>query len=274
MKQVRHGIVFLCMAVLLSAGCSDGGSSGGGDSQPIVNQNPAGVWAGYLIAEENTTFLVGIITEDREARLIGDVVQYEAGDDIAVSTTIFDGNFQKYTWKDALYGADSGTLLELTGYVAERALIWGVWTEDGDATDDALPFAFYYNTTYTVRPNVVNYQGDWRINDASVTGNTAILTITPDVVEGDVVSTTGGDITIVDEYDTYTGRITILYDTYNVYRVRMNIDGVDLEGLATYVGEMNTNGVEMNRGVLAIGANGSGASGVKSFSGLAVKVMP
>lgn len=267
MKQVRLGIVSLCMSILLAAGCSSGGSSGGGDSEPIVNQNPAGVWVGYLIAEESTTFLVGVITEDREARLIGDVVQYEGNRDIAVSTTVFDGNFQKYTWKDALYGADSDTLLELTGYIAERALVWGVWTEDGDATDDALPFALYYNTTYTVRPNVSNYQGDWQIRDASVSGNTAVLTITPDVA-----STTGGDITIVDDYDTYTGRITILYDTYNVYRVTMNIGGVDLEGLATYVGEMNTNGVEMPRGILAIGANGSGPSGAKSFSGLAVKV--
>ena len=268
MRQVRLGIVFLCMSILLSAGCSSGGSSGDGGSEPIVNQNPAGVWVGYLIAEESTTFLVGVITEDREARLIGDVVQYEGNDDITVSTTVFDGNFQKYTWKDALYGADSDTLLELTGYVAERALIWGVWTEDGDASDDALPFALYYNTTYTERPNVENYRGDWRINDASISGNTAILTITPDVE-----STTGGNITIVDDNDDmYTGRITILYDTYNVYRVRMNIDGVDLEGLATYVQESDRGDLAEPRGVLAIGANGNGASGVKSFSGLAVKV--
>ena len=269
MKNFTVGIICLCLSMMLFAGCSDdSGNSEDVAPDPIENQNAAGVWLGYLAYETTTTFVIGLITEEEEARLIGDEVQYSGDLDLSYQPVGLTGRFIEYTWTSALYDADSSASLDFMGYVAERALILGGYTYDGDVSDTSGSLTLYYNTTYTISPNVARLGGEWQIENASEPGNTATLTIVPDVD-----STTGGDITIQDANlnNFSNGRITILYSDYNVYRVRMNVNGVDLEGLATYVAEANTNGVELNRGVLAIGASGSGASTVKSFSGLAVR---
>jgi len=103
-------------------------------------------------------------------------------------------------------------------------------------------------------------------SNAIVPGNTASLIITPDVG-----NTTGGSITGSDNRENnFSGRITILYDLYNVYRVEMSInEGETLTGLATYIEEVHASGIDLSRPTMAIGVNN--ASGSKSLSGLAGK---
>jgi len=211
-----------------------------------------------------TTFVIGIITPDHEARFIGDVVQYDGDITVNAGPTSFSADINKYTWIEALTGYDStGTLLDFWGYVWTRALILGTYSDPGEDEDIRHTYTLYYNTTFTVLPNVEHLGGEWRIQNAIVDGNTASITITPDVG-----NTTGGNITGSDNLaNTFTGRVTILYDLYNVYRVEMSINGGEtLTGLATYIEEVHTIGIDIPRS-MAIGVNN--ASGNTSFSGIA-----
>ena len=111
--------------------------------------------------------------------------------------------------------------------------------------------------------------GNWEITEGGVDGGTTInLTITPSLD-----NTTGGSINGHDNRgNSFAGTINIRYtpEPRNVYTVSMKLnDTIDLTGLATYVLEMQTNGISLSKKTLAIGATSNDHK--HSMSGLAKK---
>lgn len=262
----------LLLSISLVAGCSgNGGSSSGDDDPPLEEQKISGVWLGWL----DETFVMGIVTEENEVRLISDSYQC-AGPEGAWSVTppaALSGSLSRYTWDAARTDCSvTGSILDFVGWVAGEAYLWGSY-RDND-TDDSLPFNMIYNTTYTEQPDIRNLEGTWKIQNLIETANTGTLVIAPDVQDA-----SRGTIDGEDELgNRLTGTIEIHYTPnagreFNVYDVDLVLNGTDsLSGLAAYVLEMNTQGIEVKGKTLAIGA--TDGAGTKSFSGLARQSSP
>ena len=93
--------LFICLSFIL--GCSENSSSSGSVYEPLPQQELAGVWLGSFIDTTGvdpyleSTFTVGIITQDGTARFIGDNTQFIA-DGVDSTLTLDDqwGIFGQY----------------------------------------------------------------------------------------------------------------------------------------------------------------------------------
>ncbi len=268
--------LFLGITVFFAFGCSENSSSSSGDNEsPFAELEPSGVWLGKLIYESDTAnpvFVIGVITKEREVRLIGEKRQYagpEGSMHVTAGTPILAGSLYDYQWDEAATDYDAvETVLSMSGYIATRALLWGAFHVQ--ETDEPGSFALFYNTTYTESPNVGDLVGEWQIDDVLHEGNTVSLFISL----SNVADTTRGNISVSDQLaNVYnTGTIEIHYSEgvpYNVYDVSFGLNGEELAGLATFVEEMNTEGIEIPTRTLAIGATNE--DGTRSFTGLAIE---
>ena len=117
-----------------------------------------------------------------------------------------------------------------------------------------------YSSTYEISPNVRLLEGDWVASNVFEQGNTLTLSVTP---EPDIENTTSAYISGQDSLGnqfTGSGNITIHYTAENevegnVYDVTLSFNGRDLSGLATYVLERTTQGVDPYKKTLAIGVS-------------------
>ena len=88
--------------------------------------------------------------------------------------------------------------------------------------------------------------------------NTLGLTITPEYVD---VTTSRGIITGGDSLgNNFTGTISIHYTEEdeiegNIYDVTLTFDGITMEGLATYVQEVDTEGIVIDKKTLLLGVS-------------------
>jgi hypothetical protein len=251
---------------LFIIGCSvDDSSSSGGDAEPFPTQEVSGVWLGDFVFEDTDNFAIGIITADHEVRFIGENVQY-SGIEGAVSVTpnssVFSGNIDEHSWIDTDddYSSDSASL-QIGGWIAEKVLLWGSYRNEENQQEIGSLY-FYYNTTYEVSPDVTHLEGNWVASNVFEQGNTLTLTITPDPdIEPGIQNTTSGDISGGDLLgNEFSGNITIHYTTENevegnVYDVSLTFDGIEMNGLATYVEEMSTEGIEISKKTLVLGVS-------------------
>ena len=276
-------LVLLTLAAMLISGCSSGGGTTGDSSEPYEEPDLSGVWLGDFSSnpKSNAVFAVGIIVPNED----GYYAWYMADDRIYTSpassplslspnSAIFSGDLDEYSWTGIApsYAASRESLF-MIGSAATKGFMGVVGFPGGAYTyttkDESGAFVFFYNTTYTVPPNVGNVGGSWEIAEGGVDGGTTInLTITPSLTD-----TKGGSINGSDNRgNSFAGTISIRYtpEPRNVYTVSMKLnDTIDLTGLATYILEMHTNGISLPKKTLAIGATSDDHT--YSMSGLAKK---
>jgi len=264
----RTAYIFLIYTMLLagmiSFGCStsDNGSTWE-DSTPFPTQEVSGIWGGGFGSE----FAIGIITEDNEARFVGDYSQY-VGDSgaltVKANSAIFSGDLDKLTNDSSTIYTSNAETLTMTGWAAGGETLWGSLRYEESSQPGS--FAFYdMNDSYQVSPDVGDLSGQWEIEDALVDDNTFALTITS------TSNTTTGAISGQDEIgNTLSGTISIHYSQedptpYNVYDVSLTLNNSQtLTGLATYVIEMDVEEITIANKTLVIGASNS----QYSFGGL------
>lgn len=264
----------LFILAVWAAGCSTSSTKPSQDD-PYTSPDISGVWLGWIDTQkEPSVFSIGMIVEQDDAYaslFVADDRQYLSPvADFGVSpftvegdTAIFSGDLAEFSWTGV--GDDYATLsraLYLYGPALERSSLGFGWPgnalffydDAGGFTDDLGRFIFFYNTTYEVSPNVENLGGQWVIENSWQDGNTLILTITP-------TDASNGVMTATDELgNRFSGSITVRSspEPCNVYDVSLQMNSaVNLDGLATYVLEMNTNGIEVIDKTLVIGAASS-----------------
>ena len=280
-------LALLFASMLFSAGCSSSNSTSRLE-EPYVKQDLSGVWEGYFASNINNInikhFAFGIIsTEDQErysAWFIGSNIQYVslAGSFLeqVAPSSIFQGHLNDFVWNTTGPGLDyqsTSRSLFVSG-PGQAKSVFGDGIYPGGAYtygsgQDTGVLAFYYNTTYTVSPNVNNMSGQWEIKDEYKTGNTLVLTIALSS------STAGTTISGKDNRgNTFDGTITIHSidpTPHNVYDVNLTLktlnNTIDLTGLATYVLGASTAGITLPKS-LAIGATGTNNGITYSLTGL------
>ena len=285
MARVRNNkclFALLLVSMLLITGCSSSSSSTGGINEPYEKQDISGVWLGYL----GNTFIVGIFTtKDNDhfsGRLIGQdqynqYKQFISPDGSFLTQTpasaIFTGYLEDCSWNTT--GLDYSTVpiqsLYISGPAATKKVFggppFGAYSY-GTKPETGI-FVVYYNTTYDVPPNVNNMKGQWEIQDSFKQENTVKLTITPYPADTKGAVISGLD----DRGNTFKGTIEIYYSPldnkpHNVYDVNLSLnDTINLTGLAAYVLESNSLGIDIKKKTLAIGATNEDRS--YSFIGLA-----
>ena len=253
-RSINIVLALIVIAVLAIQACSSGGDSDTPWPNPLPTQSPAGVWMGYI----QSTFAVGIVTEDGTARFVEDKIQY-VGTLTSTAATLT-GQLYEYTWDTSSYPSapiytsdvDSGILTCVL--FAEKGMITGEYV---GSNKQLRSFGLAYNTTYEVQPDLRDISGDWVVYNSYLTHNTLGITITttsdPDVGDIDCTDNDGNSL---------SGEIEIAYSPYNIYNVNITLtdnNGHDhtLTGLATYV--LTTEGVPSSK-VLAIGATSQGIS--------------
>lgn len=266
-------LALLFASMLFAAGCSSSNSTGRLE-EPYVKQDISGVWTGYL----GSNFAIGIIsTEDQEnysAWFIGSNIQYisPAGSFLAqvAPSYIFQGYLNDFTWNTAGLDYQSASRsLFVTAPGQTKSFFGGGIYPGGAYTygsgEETGQLTFYYNTTYTVSPNVNNMSGDWEIKNELKTGNTLVLAIALSS------STAGTTVSGKDNRgNTFDGTIKIHYNPtpHNVYDVKLTLNNtIDLTGLATYVLGASTAGINHPKS-LAIGATGTNNGITYSLTGL------
>lgn len=265
--------VGLCLFVLFIAGCANKDSSDEGDEViPLPNQELSGVWLGYLNLGQ-TTFYFGIVDEENEVRLISNDSQFagpEGALEIYPDTVIVQGSLTElvlnYSTTDFITGGSSWYFLgSLLG-----TLFSGTYQDDAGNRESS--FMLIYNTTYEVEPKIENIRGTWNFaNTMGVSGNPISFTITPSLE-----NTTDAAIQVKRGSDApmLSGTISIHYSEnvpHNLYDVTLTtLDGIELSGLAAYVEEVSTEGINVPK-TMAIGVYDYVDGTYRSFSGLATQ---
>jgi hypothetical protein len=264
--------------MFLTAGCSSSGSRSSGVEEPVEKQDISGVWWGYF----GSTFTIGMITQKDNGffsvRLIGqdkhNYKQFISPDSspLVQQTLDFSGNLDDVTWDTSgfTYKTLSPRPLSLMFAALGGRQIGplGAFFYEGDIAEKGQLFLIY-NTTYGVTPNVNNISGQWEIHDAIQKNNTIVLTISPNAADTNGTGISGHD----DHGNTFDGSITIYVSPldnkpHNIYNVNIKLNNsIDLTGLAAYVIEANTEGINVSKKTLAIGATNKDRS--YSLSGLA-----
>lgn len=275
--RICRVFILMALAAALFCGCTSSGDGAGDDKiEPVEEPDISGVWLGWF----NETFAVGIILPDAVdyyAWFIADDRNYisPGGSPLVVTpdSAVFTGNLDEYSWSglSPSYTASHESMYVLSSAITRLTLgvNWPAGAYTYTTKKGAGLFAFFYNTTYTVPPNVKNLGGSWRILSGGMDGGTTIdLVITPSIG-----NTTGGTIRGSDNRgNSFTGSITIRYtpEPLNIYAVSLRLnDDIDLTGLATYILETHTSGISLSRKTLAIGAVSNDYS--HALSGLAAK---
>lgn len=272
-------------------------------SERPLSMELAGSWVGYFLAgnddifdysrendnppefdfDDDDLFAIGLITQEREARFVGDTSQLVCPEgslgvkNIYDLRTIFGGYFDYYTWNTlspdpyaanvehiSIYGYALFSIYFLDGFY------W--YTDTPEADRDFWQFQFFNYTTTGISADIEKIAGQWQISDAFREGNTLTFTITPNS-DGEA-AITGTDTQ--DPQNTFEGTIIeIHYDDdvhgTDLYRVSLtlNDDASDpLEGLATYVSSYDTQGIHTVSS-LAIGVSG----GDRMVTGIAAPVI-
>lgn len=268
--------VGLYLLILFAAGCDRSSSADNGeDTLPLPEQKLAGVWLGFLNLD-SSTFYFGIIDEENEVRLISNDSQFASAGpedyfEIYPNTVIVQGALTElilsYSTTDFITGGSSwGFLGSILG-----TLLSGTYQDAVGNRESS--FIFIYNTTYEVEPDIANISGTWTLaNTLGVSGNPISLVITPFLD-----STTSATIEVKRESGSavlQSGTITIYYSgstPYNIYDVRLTtLDGIELTGLAAYVEEVSTEGIDVPK-TMAIGVSANSSGTYRSFSGLATQ---
>ncbi len=291
-------IFFLaCACVSCESGSSN--TDPGEVLPPTGDMDLVGSWAGYFVSgaddvidsdavyddflefDDNDIFSIGVITQEREARFIGDTSLFVCPEgSLSVNytlpnTTIFGGVLDHYTWNTQ--GPDPYTAdVESISIYGEAFLsiyfLNGVHWYTGVPEDerDFWQFQFFNYTTTGISADIGKLEGQWEISDAFWRDNTLAFTITPND-DGESAVITGSDT----EENTFQGTIIeIHYDDdvhgTDLYDVSLTLNGIfDLEGLATYVSSYDTHGVQTESS-LAIGVS----DGDRMVTGLAAPVVP
>jgi len=280
MKKVRITntmCMIACSLILFAHGCSSSNNSPKGYEEPYPEQDISGVWLGNI----GKTFALGIITKEDDdefsAWFVGQdefsqFKQFISPDgSLLVQETdsaVFTGYLDDCSWNTAGldYATKTPRSLFTLAAAAARASYgapFGSYTY-GDKSETGF-LSFYYNTSFEVKPDVNNLSGQWVIKNAFVYGNTARLVISPSTQSTSGTTFTGDD----DRGNTFDGSITIYYNPLyskspNVYTVNLILknssNSINLTGLAAYVLEAQTQGIQINRKTLAIGTASTGRS--------------
>jgi len=317
-RSALTGIVAFLFLACACISCESGSSSSSGpvEPQPPVDEELVGSWEGHLLAgeediivpgdfdssddenfvfddDDDDIFVIGIITRDREAMLIGDESLFfcstlGANDRLEVRT-IFGGKFDRYTWN--AQGDDSPYLSEKepevislfgNAFLSIYFLDGYYWyTEEGQERSWPFQFLSYNSTSTGLTADVRKLAGTWEISNAFKKDNALSLTITTTGEPGT------GNIQGSDSDDNiFDGEIIEIHYTdlsgkqgVDIYRVSLELtplnepgDGLHLlEGLAAYVSSYDSKGIEVERS-LAIGATDAGGS--RMVIGLAKPVDP
>ncbi len=277
-------VILVSMFIIIASGCRSSSDSTQGYDEPYEDQDISGVWVGWMGSDKDDTFAVGIITKDiinqdnkygYTSWFIGQdkFMQYKQFMSSENSflyqqadSAIFTGYFDDCSWNTA--GIDYGTKELRPLYIwaagATRRAFGGPLFSAYAYSDnsDSGFLVFYYNTTFDVSPDVNNLKGEWVINNSFLNGNTAVLSISPSTHSTMTTTITGSD----DKGNNIKGTISIYYNPLyskdpNVYKVNLNLNGtINLTGLAAYVLEADTLGIEITNRTLAIGATDSSKS--------------
>ncbi len=268
---------------------------------PTGDMDLVGSWAGYFVSgaddaidpdavddvfldfDDDDIFAIGVITQEREARFIGDATQFVCPEGslnvnyTLPTRTIFGGVLDHYTWNTQ--GLDPYTAdVEAISIYGEAFLsiyfLNGVhwYTGTPEADRDFWQFQFFNYTTTGISADIERIAGQWQIGDAFWKENTLTFTITPND-DGQSATVTGTDTH--DPQNTFEGTIIeIHYDDdvhgTDLYDVSLTLNGTfDLEGLATYVSSYDTQGVHTESS-LAIGVS----DGDRMVTGIAAPVAP
>lgn len=239
-------IIFLFVAL---AGCSTSG--GDAKEDPLPTQNISGVWLGYLVSGAlypNGIFTVGIVTEDREARFIGNNTQFvgpEGSLAVTPNSNGFSGNMVHWTTTglSPVYNSfEKRPINIIIGFVSTKQLIYSAFYQYSNSSDSGSMSFLPYNNTYDTSPDVSELSGTWEIKDSPHAGESVTLDIVPNIDDTTTASLTGNDTL----GNTFTGEISVHHGTregttrFNVYDVQLAIDGgATLHGLATYVTQAN-----------------------------------
>ncbi len=175
-------------------------------------------------------------------------------------TKVYYGYFSYYSWADTTgldYSAtvDDISIFGETSPLLSNSLLSGLYWKTGVEEYWETQLTLY--TTTGVTTDLSKVTGTWKISHACQNDNTLTFTIN---ANGTI---SGGD-SGAEMHNTFTGTIQILYSDTRMYRVNLTmnpgVDGVDLEGLATYIESMHYGGEDGIRieKVLALGATGSG----------------
>jgi len=279
-------VTLILGAVLFSFGCSSDSNS---DAllDPVSQQDISGVWLGYI----GSTFSVGIITTDDGEEFSSLFIGQDKNenynlfisdeDDLLVQNAdsyIFTGGLDAFFWDTGVV-EDYSTLAPLSMYVwtpGATHQVMGLGLPAGayqyDESGETGIFAFVYNTTYNkVLPNVNNMSGQWRMENVFVGGNTLVLTIEPNAASTQETTISGED----SRSNTFHGTVVVHYSPVeatprNVYDISLELnDSQLLTGLATYISETHTSGIDVSAKTLAIGA--ISADGLYMLGGLAIQ---
>ena len=104
-------------------------------------------------------------------------------------------------------------------------------------------------------PDVNNLEGTWVAGNVFdlENANTLGLTITPSYID---ITTSEGIITGGDSLgNIFTGKISIHYTEKNIYDVTLTFDGITMEGFASYVQEVDTEGIVIDKKTLLMGVS-------------------
>jgi len=302
----RFGLLIFLYLLFIACACisCESGSSDGSNivDTPISTDDREliGTWAGWFAYGEdnfdveydnddpNDIFAIGILTLELEARFIGDSAQlvcYEG--DFSVTDYVvrknFGGDFYFY-----IYNTTTGTDYEATysgirfagGTILTNDFLSGnyVYLPVPDPIVDYWEALFINYSVEDIYSDVHKLSGAWHIENSFVHGNTlditiaaaaesTIGTITGSDTNGNTI--TNGEIIEIHYYDT-----TKNIPATDMYRINFTLTAggtsTDLSGLATYIENMDSSGVEVEQEVLAIGATSYGSD--RMLTGIATKV--
>ncbi|MGI6395621.1 MAG: hypothetical protein ACOX3E_00060 [Desulfomonilia bacterium] len=293
--------IFFLACVCVSCESSSSNTDPGNVLPPTGKLDLVGSWAGYFVSgaddainpnavddgfldfDEDDIFAIGVITQEREARFVGDASQFVCPQgSLSVNytlpnRTIFGGVLDYYTWNTLSPDPYAANVEHISIYGEAFLSIYflnGVhwYTDTPEADRDFWQFQFFNYTTTGISADIEKIAGQWQISDAFREGNTLTFTITPNS-DGEA-AITGTDTQ--DPQNTFEGTIIeIHYDDdvhgTDLYRVSLtlNDDASDpLEGLATYVSSYDTQGIHTVSS-LAIGVSG----GDRMVTGIAAPVI-
>ncbi|HHO76494.1 MAG TPA: hypothetical protein ENN05_08725 [Deltaproteobacteria bacterium] len=295
MRKMILALICLVVAsvmICMGFGCSSGGGSGSSYVSPVEKQKPEGVWLGAywnrdLSSNTVSAFSSSIVTCDGEAVFMCGGTQFVAdGQDTYLSVVpglihplgqYLEGRLHMNTWDTTgvdpdYYSFDTRILdsSELSGKdnyfygsVKTKYLLQGLFKDETFSQGGG--FSLVYNTTYEVSPKVTDLEGKWVAGNVFKVGsaNTLGLWITPDPLPADpsIDDTTSGTIYAEDSFgNSFDGTIQIHYTEKgaiegNIYDVTLTFDGIEMTGLASYVMEVHTGGIEIGSKAFMLGVS-------------------
>jgi len=173
-------------------------------------------------------FIIGMVSEDNDARFIGDEGKQYAGV-LSVNGFSVSGTIETSSWDDS--GDDYSSIVDeldsFQGGVLPETWMFGTFTRG--VSEGA--FNLWYSMTYDEAYTIEDLSGEWILKNAFRDGNTLSLTIDSDG------SISGQD----DDANQFAGTIGFLVSAedggihHNLFSMNLLFDDQELSGLATYL---------------------------------------